>query len=153
PSARPRRRARSWWPRPARSAGYRWRAGRACRRAPPFAPRRCAARRPPPAWRSCRPACPAPASRARGCPSCGVPWRSSLGARKLEVRSRKVRRKSASFLISDFRFPTSRAGRVTSGLLQVLGHLRRAEYVVDSLGLVERLVGEEADLGRELQVD
>src|SRR5262252_3516761 len=45
------------------------------------------------------------------------------------------------------------AGCYASGLLEVLGHLRRAEYVVDSLGLVERLVGEEADLGGELEID
>ena len=40
-----------------------------------------------------------------------------------------------------------------SGLLEVLGYLGGAEYLVDSPRFVERLVGQEADFRRELEID
>src|SRR6185503_1544880 len=48
--------------------------------------------------------------------------------------------------------PFLRRAMACSGLLQVLRHLRRAEYLVDAPCLVEGLVGREADVGCELEV-
>src|SRR6185436_13984805 len=72
----------------------------------------------------CRRACPAPASHEQICPSCGAPC-------------------------SKFHLVCGRS----SGLLEVLRHLGGTKYLVDATSLVGCLIGAEAHVGRELEID